>query len=75
MTSRGPVPGKHSVRMRKRRFSELEPQPLAILKRLKVTEEEYKSASSSQLASTQQSSSSDEDHFSTPLSNITNTLS
>ena len=41
MTSRGPVPGKHSVRMRKCRFSELKPQPLAILKRLKVTEEEY----------------------------------
>ena len=76
MTSKGPVSGKHSVRMLKRRFSELEPQPLAILKRLKVTEEEYKSTYTTLSANTctQQSSSSD-DHFGTPLGNITNTLS
>ena len=76
MTSKGPVSGKHSVRMLKRRFSELEPQPLAILKRLKVTEEEYKSACTTLSANTcTQPSSSSDDHFGTPLGNITNTLS
>ena len=43
MTPKGPVQGKQSVRLMKRKFCELEPQGIAILKRLKITEEEYKS--------------------------------
>ena len=43
MTPKGPVQGKASVRLIKRKFCELEPQGVAILKRLKITEEEYKS--------------------------------
>ncbi len=68
--------------MRKRKYSELQPQTYAILKRIKVTEQEYTSATSS----TTQECSSASPHLSDetvdenvssdpPLSDITNTLS
>ena len=78
MTSKGPVMGKQSIKRLKRKYSELEPQSLAILKHLKVTEDEYKSAtaneqtsSASQQTEIPNDESMDED---IPLSEITNTL-
>ena len=78
MTSKGPVMGKLSIKRLKRKYSELEPQSLAILKHLKVTEDEYKSAtaneqtsSASQQTEIPNDESMDED---IPLSEITNTL-
>ena len=60
------------------KYSELEPQSLAILKRLKVTEDEYKSAtaneqtsSASQQTEIPNDEGMDED---IPLSEIANTL-
>lgn len=43
MTPKGPEQGKPLVQLIKCKFCELEPQGVAILKRLKITEEEYKS--------------------------------
>ena len=78
MTSKGPVMGKQSIKLLKRKYSELEPQSLAILKRLKVTEDEYKSAtaneqtsSASQQTEIPNDEGMDED---IPLSEIANTL-
>ena len=39
MTPKGPVQGKQSVRLIKLKFFELEPRDIAILKRLKITED------------------------------------
>jgi len=70
--------GKQSIKLLKHKYSKLEPQSLAILKRLKMTEDEYKSAtaneqtfSASQQTEIPNDESMDED---IPLSEITNTL-
>ncbi len=79
MTPKGPVAGKQSIRMLKRKYSDLQPETHAILKRIKLTEQEYKSATSpttqqSASASPQEVPLSDENISNTPLSAITNTL-